>query len=203
MKLQDIALNKLCIEYADCQLCLYGQNVFVDKEPYRVFFHGNPNANLMLVGEGPGKEEIKEGRPFIGRAGKLLRSILEYAKIPSADVLVTNTFICSDDGKKKPTDAVLLACNDRLQTMVEIVQPKMIVCLGMYAHRAVLSIDRKPPLAQYLGTGHLCSFRGSGATVITYTEYHPAYLLRNSVAKKEAAPRWKVIGETYKALTSE
>ncbi len=197
------ALGQLCVKYADCQLCPYGANVFPDQAPFRVFYKGNPHARVFLIGEGPGAEEIKAGRPFIGRAGKLLNDILKYAGIPVADTFITNTFICSDDGKKKPTDAVLIACNDRLHTMIEIVQPKIIVCLGMYAHRALFSIDRQPPMKQYLDRPELCQFRGSGATITAFTEYHPAYLLRNPAAKKDAAPRWKRIGEAYKLTLTE
>ncbi|MCI0559897.1 MAG: uracil-DNA glycosylase [Nitrososphaera sp.] len=190
-------VQKLCIEFADCQLCPYGASVFVDKPPFRVFYRGNTDANLMLVGEGPGWEEIQAGRPFIGRAGKLLSRILAYIKVPEADVFITNSFVCSDDGKKKPTDEVLQACNDRLHRMIEAVQPKVLVCLGMYAHRAVLGLNEPQPLSQHLNKARLYN-----KLLTTFTEYHPAYLLRNQSAKKEAAVRWKHIGDTYHALVN-
>jgi DNA polymerase len=196
-------INKLCIEYADCQRCSFGKNVFFDKEPFRVFYRGNLNANVVIVGEGPGEDEILHGRPFVGKAGKQLHKILDFAGIPRWDIFIANSFICSDDGKKKPTDEVLEACNDRLVSMIEIVEPKIVICLGFYAYRAIAGLDKPAPFGQYLTKAQIMKFVGSDKKFAVIPEYHPAYLLRAPQQKKHAAPRWKEIGKLYKKLTSE
>lgn len=195
-------IKGLCQRYADCQHCIFGRNVFVDKPPYRVFYRGSTNARVVLVGEGPGADEIKTGKPFVGRAGKQLGRILDFAGIPDWDILIANSFVCSDDGYKKPTYEVLKACNGRLFETIEIVRPKLVIALGMYAVRACLDLDAKPPMKQYLEQTFTLSF-ADGEDFSMVAEYHPAYLLRNPDAKQAAAPRWTHIGEIYNSLIEQ
>lgn len=193
-------IDSICVEYADCQLCPFGAKVYVDKEPFRVFYRGNPEATVVLVGEGPGRDEIAAGRPFVGAAGQQLDKILQYAGIPQDDVFILNSFVCSDDGKKKPTDEVLEACNQRMKKMVEVVRPKLLIALGMYAWRAVNGLQSKPPLKQYLDKAYAFKMH-CGEKMYVVAEYHPSYYLRNPAAKKEAAVRWDAISKVYRVLT--
>jgi DNA polymerase len=193
---QDRKVFLHCIDWADCQLCPYGASAYVDKEPYRVFYKGNPDANVFLLGEGPGSDEIKSGKPFIGRAGKLLDSILEFAKVPRWDCCVANTMVCSDDGKKKPTIESLSKC-DFWRELLYIVKPKLLICLGGYAARAAMSLGPDIQLYKLLG------MQFTVQNLPTFVEYHPAYLLRNPKAKQDAAKRWNEIGSVYHKVTSK
>lgn len=200
---QQQQIDRICLEYADCQRCSFGNNVFFDKEPFRVFYKGNVSANVVIVGEGPGGDEIKGGRPFVGAAGKLLVKILQHAKIPTWDTFVTNSFICSDDGKKKPTDEVLVGCYDRLMSMIEVVEPKLVICLGYHAYRAVVDLNISLPFGEHLTKAQAMHFVKTDKTFVAVPEYHPAYLMRAPQQKTQAAIRWKEIGKLYKRLTDE
>lgn len=181
-----------CLKWADCQLCPYGAVSFLEQEPYRVFYKGNPDARVFILGEGPGANEVKYGRPFIGRAGKLLSDILEFAGIPRLDICIANTIVCSDDGKKKPTPTIMANCS-HWRDLFQIVEPEIVVGLGGYAAQALLG-EETPTIGALLG--HELRYR----ELPCFIEYHPAYLLRNPAAKKEAAKRWKVIGEKYASI---
>ena len=140
-----------------------------------VFGVGNPNADAMLVGEAPGAEEDKQGEPFVGRAGKLLTDILKAIKLTREEVYIANILKCRPPGNRDPLPSEMETCIPYLKKQVELIKPKVILCLGRIAANGLL--NKKLPLSALRESTH----EFSGIPVIV--TYHPAALLRN--------PNWK------------
>lgn len=140
-----------------------------------VFGVGNPNADAMLVGEAPGAEEDKQGEPFVGRAGKLLTDILKAIKLTREEVYIANILKCRPPGNRDPLPSEMETCIPYLKKQVELIKPKVILCLGRIAANGLL--NKKLPLSSLRESTH----EFSGIPVIV--TYHPAALLRN--------PNWK------------
>ncbi len=140
---------------------------------------GNPNAKLFLVGEGPGATEDAQGRPFVGQAGNLLNGILEAIEVPRDSVYITNIVKCRPPQNRKPLPDEIAACIPYLHRQLEIVRPKVILCLGSTSAEAMLGVRRS--LGELRGKVH--TYNGIPLVVT----YHPAALLRNPNWKK---PTW-------------
>lgn len=140
---------------------------------------GNPNAKLFLVGEGPGATEDAQGRPFVGQAGNLLNGILEAIEVPRDSVYITNIVKCRPPQNRKPLPDEIAACIPYLHRQLEIIRPKVIVCLGSTSAEAMLGVRRS--LGELRGKVH--TYNGIPLVVT----YHPAALLRNPNWKK---PTW-------------
>jgi uracil-DNA glycosylase len=140
---------------------------------------GNPNAELFLVGEGPGATEDAQGRPFVGQAGNLLNGILEAIEVPRDSVYITNIVKCRPPQNRKPLPDEIAACIPYLHRQIEIVKPKVILALGSTAAEAILGVRKS--LAELRGKVH--TYNGIPLVVT----YHPAALLRNPHWKK---PTW-------------
>lgn len=165
-------LDKYCKSIALCQECSLGgiRNNFV-------FGVGDPNAELMLVGEAPGEEEDQEGEPFVGRSGKLLNKILAaIGKNRLKGVYITNVLKCSPPNNRDPLSSEVDKCEPYLLKQVGIIKPKLILALGKVAARILLKTDI--PLKEMRGT--LYDYYGTPLKVT----YHPATLLRNPDFKK-------------------
>ena len=163
----------------DCELYEDRNNV--------VFYSGNTNANLMLVGEGPGQQEDEEGIPFVGRSGKLLTKILESVEINRDDIYIANTVKCRPPNNRTPLPNEMDVCSDYLIRQIQIVQPKIICLLGAAAMKSILG-----------PTESITKIRGKWITTsVDYMDedlyimpiFHPSYLLRNS-SKEKGAPKW-------------
>ena len=148
-----------------------------------VFGVGNPEAELMFVGEAPGEDEDRQGEPFVGKAGQLLTKIIEVMGFPRETVYIANVLKCrpnmppGESGNRKPTGAEMSTCLPYLEAQIEIIQPKVLVALGNTAMEGLL--QSTVPMAQLRGRWH--EFRG----IPMMATYHPAYLLRNqSVTEK-------------------
>lgn len=153
-----------------------------------VYGVGNPNADLMFIGEAPGRDEDLQGEPFVGRAGQLLTDIIKAMKLTRDDVYIANVVKCRPPENRNPEPDELDACRPYIQRQVEIIQPKVIVALGRFA------------LQSLTGKAYgITSVRGqwleyNGVKVMP--TYHPAYLLRNQAAKKDVwSDMKKVIAE--------
>lgn len=163
-------LDKLETLIKDCTACnlCEGRNKFV-------FGSGNPNADVMCVGEGPGAEEDKQGLPFVGRAGQLLTDILKAIKFERNEVYIANIVKCRPPGNRTPLPDEMDTCLPYLRKQYELIQPKLILCLGLTAAKSLLKSRES-----------LTSMRGKiyefekAKVIVTY---HPAALLRN--------PNWK------------
>jgi uracil-DNA glycosylase len=140
-----------------------------------VFGVGNPHATLMLIGEAPGADEDAQGEPFVGRAGQLLNKILEAIHFRREDVYICNILKCRPPGNRKPLPEEAETCLPYLRKQIELVRPKLILCLGLTAAENLLGT--RESLTQL--RGRVLSYEGTPLMVT----YHPAALLRN--------PNWK------------
>lgn len=149
-----------------------------------VFGVGNPNADLMFVGEAPGADEDKQGEPFVGRAGKLLTDIIKAMKFTRDDVYIANVLKCRPPGNRNPAPDEVETCSPYLLRQITLIQPKVIVALGSFA--AQMLLDTKTGITALRGKFHEFALaqQDDNAPVIMPT-FHPAYLLRNPSAKRE------------------
>ncbi len=142
-----------------------------------VFGVGNPEAELMFVGEAPGEDEDLQGEPFVGKAGQLLTKIIETMGYSRSDVYIANVLKCrpnmppNTSGNRKPTSEEMATCLPYLEQQIEIIQPKVLVALGATAMEGLLG--ETMPMNRLRGRWH--EFHG----IPLMATYHPAYLLRN------------------------
>ena len=145
-----------------------------------VFGVGNPRAELVFVGEGPGHDEDVQGLPFVGRAGKLLTQMIEAMGLRREDVYICNVVKCRPPENRTPAEDEVATCSPYLYRQLDVIGPKAIVCLGAVAAQTVLGT--KDSISRYRGVWF--DFRNAKLLAT----YHPAYLLRNPNAKGEV---WK------------
>jgi uracil-DNA glycosylase family 4 len=145
-----------------------------------VFGAGNPHAELVFVGEGPGHDEDVQGLPFVGRAGKLLTQMIEAMGLQRDDVYICNVVKCRPPENRKPEDDEVATCSPYLYRQLDTIAPKAIVCLGGTAAQALLKT--KDSISRF--RGQWFDYRNTKLLVT----YHPAYLLRNPNAKGDV---WK------------
>lgn len=138
---------------------------------------GSPGAELMFIGEAPGAEEDRQGRPFVGRAGKLLTKIIESIGLKREDVYITNILKCRPPSNRDPLPAEIARCVPYLMEQIDMICPKVICTLGKFASQTLL--DSNTPISRLRGKFH--DFHG----IKLMPTYHPAFLLRNSSGKKE------------------
>lgn len=165
-------LDALRAHIGDCQRCkLAGGRTNL------VFGVGNPNADLMFVGEGPGADEDQQGEPFVGRAGQLLTEIITKGmKLRREDVYIANVVKCRPPGNRNPEPDEIASCMPFLARQIDLVQPRVIVALGTFAVQTLLGI--KTPISRLRGQWH--EYRG----VKLMPTFHPAYLLRTPGDKR-------------------
>lgn len=139
-----------------------------------VFGAGNANADLMFVGEAPGKNEDEQGLPFVGRAGKLLDQLLGEIGLARSDVFVTNTLKCRPPGNRDPLPGELEVCTPFLYRQIELIEPKVICTLGNFATKL---LTEKPDGITRCH-GHPCVRELGGRPVRLFPVFHPAAALR-------------------------
>jgi len=138
---------------------------------------GNPNARILFVGEGPGADEDAQGRPFVGRAGKLLDKIIIACGLKRNDVYIANILKCRPPENRDPRPDEIINCFPYLQRQIELINPDIIVALGAPAARTLLNTNK--PIGQLRGQFHEY-YAGLGRPPIkVMPTYHTAYLLRN------------------------
>jgi DNA polymerase len=142
-----------------------------------VFGVGNPNADLMFVGEAPGADEDIQGEPFVGRAGQLLTKIIEAIDLKREDVYIANVIKCRPPGNRNPEPDEVEQCEPFLFRQIDTVKPKVIVALGKFAAQCLLRTN--DPITRIRGR----EFTYRDAILIP--TYHPAYLLRTPSAKRD------------------
>ena len=174
-KVKDDTLLKIREDIGDCTRCKLhkGRNKIV-------FGDGSAKAQLVFVGEGPGADEDAQGLPFVGRAGKLLTQMIEAMSLQRKDVYICNVVKCRPPENRTPEPDEVQTCSPYLLRQIDVINPKVIVCLGAVAAKTLLQTNR--------GISH---FRGEwqewrGHKLMA--TYHPAYLLRNPPAKADV---WK------------
>lgn len=153
-----------------------------------VFGDGLEDADIMLVGEGPGQSEDEIGLPFVGRAGQLLDRILEATGISRPQVYITNVVKCRPPGNRLPNPNEIAACRGYLEAQIRLVKPRIMICLGALATQTL--VDGKAKITQVRGKW----FVRSGIMIMP--TFHPAALLRNESLKR---PVW----EDFKQIRQE
>jgi len=145
-----------------------------------VFGEGNPNADIVLVGEAPGADEDRTGRPFVGAAGQLLTKILAAIQLTREEVFICNILKCRPPQNRNPQEDEIHACEPYLYKQIELIRPQFVLCLGLFAARTLLKTTRS------LGElrSHVHTF-GNAKLLVTY---HPAALLRFPQYKR---PTWE------------
>jgi len=181
------ALVKVREEIGDCTRCkLHGLG-----RRQIVFGVGNPDADLMFVGEAPGGDEDIQGIPFVGRAGQLLTKIIEAIDLKRDDVYIANVIKCRPPQNRNPEQDEVDTCEPFLFQQVDIIKPKVIVALGTFAARALLrTLD---PISRL--RGRVYEYRGAKLV----PTFHPAYLLRNPASKREVWEDMKMVRELLKS----
>jgi uracil-DNA glycosylase family 4 len=162
-------------ELGDCTRCkLHGGRTRL------VFGVGNPSAELMFVGEGPGADEDLQGEPFVGRAGQLLTKMIEAMGFARSEVYIANVVKCRPPGNRDPEPDEIAACEPFLKAQIAAVRPRVVVALGRFAVQTLLRDDT--PVGKQRGRWR--EYEG----VRLMPTFHPAYLLRNPAEKK---PAWE------------
>jgi len=180
------ALAALRTDIGDCTRC----KLHTMGRTQVVFGVGNPNADLMFVGEAPGADEDIQGIPFIGRAGQLLTKIIEAIGMTREDVYIANVIKCRPPQNRNPEPDEVETCEPFLFRQIDIIQPKVIVALGKFGAQTLLrTLD---PISRL--RGRVFEYRGSKLI----PTFHPAYLLRNPSSKREV---WEDMKLVRKLLT--
>ena len=181
-------LEELRDDIGDCRRCkLHSGRTHV------VFGIGNPNAKLMFVGEGPGRDEDLKGEPFVGRAGQLLTDIITKGMgLAREDVYIANVVKCRPPQNRNPEPDEVASCEPFLKKQIELIRPEIIVALGKFAVQALL--QSKVPITRLRGNWH--TYMG----IKLMPTFHPAYLLRNPADKKLV---WEDIKKVMKEMQSE
>jgi DNA polymerase len=165
-------LDELRAFIGDCTRCK-----LAPMRTHLVFGVGNPDADLMFVGEAPGADEDARGEPFVGRAGQLLTDIIERGMgLTRDDVYICNVIKCRPPGNRNPENDEVASCEPFLFRQIDLIKPRVIVGLGTFAVQALLKV--KTPISKLRGNWH--EVRG----VKLMPTFHPAYLLRNPGDKR-------------------
>jgi uracil-DNA glycosylase family 4 len=166
------SLEELRAAIGDCQRCK-----LCSGRTHLVFGVGNPQAKLMFVGEGPGRDEDLQGEPFVGRAGQLLTDIITKGMgLKREDVYIANVVKCRPPENRNPEPDEVAACEPFLKKQIDLIRPDVIVALGKFAVQTLL--QSKVAISRLRGNWH--SYHG----IKLMPTFHPAYLLRNPADKK-------------------
>jgi len=149
-----------------------------------VFDDGNPAARVMLIGEAPGADEDRAGKPFVGVSGQLLDRMLGWIGLDRTSVYITNVIYWRPPGNRAPTAAELVACQPFVERHVELVAPAVIVAVGGAAAKQLL--QRNDGITRLRGRWHLYESAGTRGAIPLMPLYHPAYLLRQPAQKRDA-----------------
>lgn len=180
---KEMIIEELKNEVANCRRCS-----LCNERRQAVFGEGNPNAIIVFIGEAPGFQEDIQGRPFVGRAGELLTSIIEKGmKLTREEVYICNIIKCRPPENRDPFEIEIIQCETHLIKQLNIIQPKIIVALGKYAAQTLLRTT--VPITKLRGNWFLYN------NIKFMPTYHPAYLLRNPGGRREV---WEDIQKIMK-----
>jgi len=175
-------------EVAQCRKCALHQN-----RTHTVFGMGNPFSELMLIGEGPGQDEDKQGLPFVGKSGQLLDKILAASGFSREEnVYIANIVKCRPPNNRAPESGEVETCLPFLIKQIETIQPKIIVLLGSTALRSLIDSEAR-----------ITKARGKWIewdNLLVMPTFHPSALLRNANLKKDVWEDFKKVIETYRKL---
>ncbi len=177
-------LSQVREELGDCQRCKLAGG-----RKNLVFGVGNPRADLMFVGEGPGADEDAQGEPFVGLAGQLLTKMIEAMGLSRPEVYIANVVKCRPPGNRNPEPDEIEACQPFLKAQIDAIRPRFIVTLGKFAAQTLL--QDPTPISRLRGR-----WRDFAGAQLMPT-FHPAYLLRSPDEKKKA---WEDLQLVMKAM---
>jgi DNA polymerase len=178
------ALETVRAALGDCQRCPLCQ-----RRRHIVFGTGNPRAQLVFVGEGPGRDEDIQGEPFVGAAGELLTRIIQAIKLTREKVYIANIVKCRPPGNRNPAPEEIATCLPFLERQLAAIAPRFIVALGGVAAQTLLG--RQEPISRLRGRFH--DYHG----MRLLPTYHPAYLLRNPGAKRDVWTDMQMLMKVY------
>ena len=176
-------------QVAGCTRCVLHQG-----RTQTVFGVGNRNAKLMVIGEAPGAEEDRQGKPFVGRAGQLLTAMLAAIDLPRDEVYIANILKCRPPNNRDPEASEAAACTPYLERQIALVNPRVLLAVGRIAAQWLLDTDE--PLGRLRGRAHQF---GPQAVPLIIT-YHPAYLLRSPGQKRKA---WEDLKRVQNLIRAE
>ncbi len=182
-------LDSLAKQVAACQQCSLHAT-----RTQTVFGVGNPNADWLVIGEAPGADEDRQGEPFVGRAGKLLNSMLLAMGLPREQVFIANILKCRPPNNRDPRADEVTACETYLCQQIDLIRPKIILVVGRIAAQNLLKLET--PIGKMRGNCY--QYQDSELPVVV--TYHPAYLLRSPREKRKVWEDLKFAMQTYKAL---
>lgn len=177
-------LQELRDEIGDCRRCPLSKD-----RHHIVFGVGNPDADLVFVGEAPGREEDNQGEPFVGMAGQLLTRIISAMGLSRDDVYICNVIKCRPPDNRDPLPAEIEMCEPFLKEQLRIIKPRAICALGSFASQTLLKSEIK--ISRLRGQFH------DYYSVPLMPTYHPSYLLRNPHAKRDV---WEDIKKVMELL---
>ncbi len=185
-----VTLKQVREEIGECTRCKLHQG-----RNKLVFGAGNPKADLVFVGEAPGRDEDLKGEPFVGRAGKLLTGIIEAIGLTRSDVYICNVVKCRPPQNRNPEPDEIETCEPFLKAQLEAIRPTVICALGKFAVQTLLRVET--PISKL--RGEFTEYNG----MTLMPTYHPAYLLRNPSAKKDVWDDMKKVHEELCARTGK
>lgn len=177
-------LSEIREDLGDCKRC----KLHSDRR-HIVFGSGNPEANLVFVGEGPGEDEDIQGKPFVGRAGQLLTKIIHSINLAREDVYIANIIKCRPPQNRNPEPDEIRACEPFLIKQLDVIKPKIICALGTFAAQTLLETTEKISRLR----GRFIPYRHSKLIAT----FHPAFLLRNPQRKRDVWEDMKMIRKEY------
>lgn len=170
------ALRDRLERYEDCAL--------KSTATHTVFGEGPPDADLMIIGEAPGEEEDRQGKPFVGPSGRLLDRMLAAIGLERAAVYITNTIYWRPPGNRTPTPSEVQACQPFLRQQIAIIRPKVLLLVGGAAAKTML--NRNEGIMRLRGRWLEYDGAPDAPPIPTLATFHPAYLLRSPAQKREA-----------------
>jgi len=180
-------LKSQMIDCGSCDLCRERTQV--------VFGEGPDNPLVMIIGEAPGEDEDIQGKPFIGKAGQKLDSILKYVGLGREEVYITNAVLCRPPKNRNPRGEELEACKWRLDLQIQLLKPKLIILLGRIAMQQMQGSPVKGALSQFFleNKGYMTYKTGEHEAKVMVT-YHPSYHLRSpEKAYRITLPHWTAV----------
>ncbi len=170
-------LGQMCSTCTTCKLASTRQNV--------VFGQGDPDARLMMIGEGPGQEEDRTGKPFVGQAGQLLEQILGAVGMNRADIYIANVVKCRPPQNRNPEPEEIASCDHWLLEQIKLIRPQILVTLGNVPTQWALETSQGITKTR----GQWTEFKKLSTPIPLLPMFHPAYLLRNAV-RTVGGPKW-------------
>jgi uracil-DNA glycosylase family 4 len=166
-----------------------------------VFADGNPSASVMLVGEAPGEDEDRQGKPFVGVSGKLLDQMLGSIGLDRSSVYISNILFWRPPGNRSPTDGEIAACLPFVERHIALVQPKVLILLGGVAAKSLLRTKEGITRLRGRWTDYTPHIEGDGGSPIRCLPlYHPSYLLRQPGSKRQAWNDLLLLGKVLTEL---